>query len=86
VEVCFIDVLTRKAVRVTGRGKVTPKAEASKAVMAALERDWALYVEHMSSIIEIHITGAELILSPGYDLGFSEAELKAQNLERLNGL
>ena len=86
VEVCFIDVLTRKAVRVTGKGKVTPKAEAADEVMTALAKDWELYLEHMSSIIEIEVTAAELILSPGYDLGFTEEELKAQNLAKLNAL
>ena len=86
VEVCFIDVVTRKAVRVSGQGKVTPKSEASDAVMAALKQDWGLYLDHMSSIIEIEITAAEMILSPGYDLGFSEEELKAQNLAKLNAL
>ena len=86
VEVCFIDVVTRKAVRVTGQATVTPKAKAEAILMEAFEREWAPYLEHISAFIDIKITAAELILSPGYDLGFTEAELKSQNLAKLNAL
>lgn len=86
VEVCFIDVLTRKAVRVTGTAGITSRANAPSNVTAAFLRDWPDYIERMSSFIEIQITAAELILSPGYDLGFTEQELKEQNLAKLNAL
>ena len=86
VEVCFIDVLTRKAVRVTGTGRVTSRANAPSSLTTAFLRDWPDYVERMSSFIEIDVTAAELILSPGYDLGFTEDELKAQNLAKLQAL
>ena len=65
---------------------VTPKAKADAELMAAFEAEWALYLDHMSGFIDIRLTAAELILSPGYDLGFTEEELKAQNLEKLNAL
>ena len=86
VEVCFIDILTRKAVRVTGTATVVPTAKAGHALIEAFKREWELYLDHMSGFIDISVTAAELILSPGYDLGFTEDELKAQNLEKLNAL
>ena len=41
VEVCFIDVILRKAVRVTGSAKIIKKAEAEPALITAFEALWA---------------------------------------------
>ncbi len=86
VEVCFIDVLTRKAVRATGTAVVTPKAEADAPLITAFKRDWADYLDLISAFIDITVTAAELILSPAYDVGHTEDELRAQNLTKLNAL
>ncbi|MGI9479631.1 MAG: pyridoxamine 5'-phosphate oxidase family protein [Hyphomicrobiaceae bacterium] len=86
VEVCFLDVLKRKAVRVTGQGKLVPVAEADSALRAAFERDWADFIGSMDGFVRIDISAVELILSPAYDHGAKEAELHATNLEKLNGL
>ena len=86
VEVCFIDVLTRRAVRVTGTGSIISKAKASLSMLTAFERRWAEYVPRMSAFVSIAVSEAELILSPAYDVGYSAADLKAANLERLNRL
>ena len=86
VEVCFIDVLTRKAVRATGTAVITPKAQADAPLIAAFKRDWADYLDLISAFIDITVTAAELILSPAYDVGHTEDELRAQNLTKLNAL
>ena len=86
VEVCFLDVLKRKAVRVTGQGKLVPVAEADTALRAAFDRDWGDYIDSMDGFVRIDISAVELILSPAYDRGAKEAELHATNLEKLNGL
>ncbi len=86
VEVCFIDVLTRKAVRVTGTSTVIQKAEASPDLLAAYETAWADYLSHMSAFVKIMINAAELILSPAYDLGHTEDDLRQTNLAKLNAL
>ena len=39
---------------------------------------------HMSAYVRIAGSAAELILSPAYDLGLTEDELRKTNLERLN--
>ena len=86
VEVCFIDVVTRKAVRVTGQATITAKSQAGDDVIERFQAEWADYLDHMSGFIDISINAAELILSPGYDLGFTEDELKATNLAKLNAI
>ena len=86
VEVCFLDVLKRKAVRVTGEGRLVPVAEADAGLRGAFERDWGDYIESMDGFVRIDISAVELILSPAYDRGAKEAELHAANLEKLNGL
>ncbi len=86
VEICFIDVLTRRAVRVTGTGSIISKSKASTAMLAAFESRWGEYVPRMSAFVTITVSEAELILSPAYDVGYTEAGLKKANLEKLNNL
>ncbi len=86
VEVCFIDVVLRKAVRVTGTASIIRKAEADDDLKAAFDSDWADYLSNMSAFVRIDITAAELILSPAYDRGITDEELRQTNLEKLNAL
>ena len=86
VEVCFIDVLTRQAVRVKGIAKKIDKAGADTALTAAFTEKFGEYLPHMSGFVKIEITAAELILSPGYDVGYTEQQLKEANLARLNAI
>lgn len=86
VEVNFIDVLSRTAVRIKGTATIVTKATASEELLAVMQRDWGDYLPHMSSFVSITISGAELILSPAYDLGISRAELMATNLDKLSKL
>ena len=86
VEVCFLDVLKRQAVRVTGQGRLVPVAEADPGLRAAFERDWADYIDSMDGFVRIDVSAVELILSPAYDHGAKEAELHAVNLAKLNAL
>ena len=86
VEVCFLDVLARKAVRVTGTAAIVGKSAADADLAAAFEAVWAPYVAHMSAFVIIAVSAAELILSPAYDLDFTEDELREINLAKLNAL
>ncbi len=84
VEVCFIDVVIRKAVRVTGTASIVRKADADSRLLAAFDKSWSAYVLHMSAFVTIAVSAAEFILSPAYDLGFTEDDLRASNLAKLN--
>ena len=85
VEVNFIDVLARLAVRVRGQAQVVAKdSAAGQALLPLFEEYWAPYLEHMQEFVSIDIDQAQLIRSPGYDVGFSREELVETNLEKLN--
>ena len=86
VEVNFIDVLTRRAVRVKGRAAIVETgSEAGQGLLPAFEEHWAPYLESMENFVCISVTHAELILSPAYDIGHTAADLRRVNLEKLAG-
>ncbi|MEL6961275.1 MAG: pyridoxamine 5'-phosphate oxidase family protein [Pseudomonadota bacterium] len=86
IEVCFIDVVLRKAVRVTGSASIIRKADADDHMQATFDQQWADYLQYMSAFVKIDIKACEMILSPAYDLGMTEDDLRRTNLEKLNGL
>lgn len=86
VEVNFLDVLKRKAVRVTGQGRLVAIADADPALKGAFESDWADYLDKFDGIVRIDVTATEMIFSPAYDLGAKEEELHAANIAKLNAL
>ena len=84
VEVCFTDVVARRAVRVTGRAAIVRPEDADAALDAAFDAAWGPYRPRMGAYVKIAVSAAEMILSPAYDLGFTEDELRKTNLEKLN--
>ena len=86
VEVVFLDVLCRKAVRVGGTAEVVQKSDADPKMKAAFDEVWADFLDGMSAFVRIKLTSAKMILSPAYDRGATEEQLKQANLEKLNGL
>ena len=78
VEINFLDVLARKAVRVTGSAQIIRKGDAEFAGLFAQMVKWEGYTQLMSALVRIDIARAQLILSPAYDIGHTEAELRAQ--------
>lgn len=84
VEVNFIDVLSRKAVRIAGHATVVDKESPAGKILIPCFRDkWKPYLDVMLNFVSISITRAELILSPAYDLGHQAAELRRVNLDKL---
>ena len=87
VEVNFIDVLTRRAVRVKGRAAIVEKdSEEGRRLLPAFEEHWAPYLPHMQCFVSISVTHAELVLSPAYDIGHTADELRKVNLDKLAGI
>jgi len=85
VEVNFIDVLSRRAVRIAGSASIVAKdSEQGQKLMPLFQQSWAPYLDAMQAFVSITITRAELILSPAYDAGHEKAELTRVNLEKLN--
>ncbi len=87
VEVSFIDVLARLAVRVRGRAQVVEKNSADgKNLVAQFEPLWADYLEQMHEFVKIDIDACELITSPAYDIGFNREQLVTANFDKLSNL
>lgn len=86
VEVCFIDVILRRAVRVTGTATIVAKAAAAAPLVAAFAAAWPAYLPLISAFVTIDVRRAATILSPAYDIGLSAADLRRTNLARLNRL
>ncbi|MEM9472246.1 MAG: pyridoxamine 5'-phosphate oxidase family protein [Pseudomonadota bacterium] len=85
-EICFLDPLTRKAVRVAGNGTVISKAVASNELTGVFEQYWGDFLQHMTGFMVFDLTSAELILSPAYDLGATEQELATANKAKMAAL
>ena len=85
-EVCFLDPLARKAVRVKATGKVIARAAAGADLLATFEQAWTEYLPHMTGFFVFDVQSVELVLSPAYDYGHSEAELVASNKAKMAGL
>lgn len=85
-EVCFLDPLARKAVRVRAEGAVIARADAPEALAAAFEIAWADYLPHMTGFFVFDISDAELVFSPAYDYGHTQAELVASNKAKMAAL
>ena len=87
VEINFIDVLRRRAVRVTGTAQVIDKdSEQGQALVPSFDALWSPYVARMKNFVRVDIAHAQLVLSPAYDIGLTAHELHQTNLEKLSGL
>ena len=85
LEICFLDVLARRAVRVTGLADILSRNAAPQAVTELFDETWSEYLPRMKQIVVVKVQFAELILSPAYDLGYTEDQLRSMYLERLAG-
>ena len=87
VEVVFVDVLTRRAVRIKGQARVLePTSEEGLKLLPVFEEKWGPFISEMDHFVSIAVSHAELILSPAYDLGITADELRTANLDKLNAL
>lgn len=87
VEVNFIDVLARLALRVRGRAALVDRDSVEAgALMPHFEALWAPYIEQMSEFVRIDIESTQLITSPAYDLGHRREDLVQANLAKLTAL
>lgn len=78
IEINFLDVLARKACRVKGRATYVPKGEPRFAEYLPHFARWDTLVPMMRGIVRVDLSSAQMIRSPVYDLGATEAELIAQ--------
>lgn len=86
-EVNFVDILTRRAVRIRGTAKIVPKdSKESQQLVPVFEKHWGPYVPMMKNFVVIKVSDANLVTSPAYDIGLTGDELRKTNLEKLTQL
>ena len=76
LEVCFLDVLSRKAVKVRGEARVIERGAPEAGSLEAAFAAWGEYAPLIKAYVEVAVRSAALILSPAYDLGHGEDDLK----------
>ena len=86
IEVCFLDVLERVAVRIRGVATIKRRANCSPDLLSEFETVWPEYVSRMEDIVTIAVGSAQLIRSPAYDIGYGAADLRKANFDRLRKL
>lgn len=87
VEVSFVDVLARLAVRVSGHATLVPRGSTEATpLLVSFQASWAPYLDHMSEFVRIDIERAQLLTSPAYDLGIGRDELVQTNFTKLSGI
>ena len=78
LEVNFIDILTRRALRVSGTGRiVTRRPEVFAEVSVPYFSRWPDLADRMHGIVLIDISHATLITTPAYDVGAKMQDLSA---------
>jgi len=86
IEVNFLDVLARKAVRLRGRAHMFSRSAPEFAQLFAALTGWKGYTELMKAVVRVDIETATLILSPAYDIGHTEAQLREQYKAKFTSL
>ncbi|WP_119273629.1 pyridoxamine 5'-phosphate oxidase family protein [Taklimakanibacter deserti] len=86
VEINFLDVLARKAVRVRGRAHMFARSAPEFAPLFAVFSSWKGYTDIMKAVVRVDIETASLILSPAYDIGHTEAQLREQYRAKFTSL
>lgn len=86
IEVNFLDVLARKAVRLRGRAYMFSRSAPEFAQLFAALTGWKGYTELMKAVVRVDIDTVSLILSPAYDIGHTEAQLREQYKAKFTSL
>jgi hypothetical protein len=85
VEINVVDRLVRKGYRFKGTGTVHTDGDVFERGVRFYEaRGTVRARERIRGIVVVAVERAEAVTSPAYDVGATEAELRAQHLRRLN--
>ena len=78
VAVSFINPLNRKGVRVHGQAALILRGtDDFEALIPMFAEEWGALTDKINLIVKIPVLEAELLTSPAYDMGATEAELVA---------
>ena len=76
VEVNYLDVLSRKAVRISGSARYVKKGTEEFDILHPCFHRWSNLSQKLRGIFVINIESAKIITSPVYDLGMKEKDLR----------
>jgi predicted pyridoxine 5'-phosphate oxidase superfamily flavin-nucleotide-binding protein len=76
LEVNFVDPFSRKGYRFRGRAAILARDTPEFVALVAQFGAWANLVGRMRSVVKIRIERALPLVSPAYDVGTTEAELR----------
>ena len=77
MEINFVDPFARKGYRFKGTARIVARGAPEFAALAALY-DGSKLAEHYRAMVVLHVTKAAPIISPAYDVGATEPELRRQ--------
>ena len=86
IEVNFVDPFVRKGYRFAGAAKIVQRGAAGFEEVIGAFGDYGDLVERMRAVVTIAVAKALPIVSPAYDRGASEAELRRQWTARFRRL
>ena len=85
IEVNVVDPIVRKGWRFRGRGELHSDGDTYERALALLaDRGYDASPERIRTIVLIRVEEALPLVSPAYDNGASEAEVRARSLQRVN--
>jgi len=85
VEINFIDILTRQAVRIEASACYVRFDDAESLLKSAFRNIWADFEPITKGFMIFEIERAELIRTPSYDLGINRDQLVASYLDKITG-
>lgn len=73
----FIDVLARKGFRVAGTARFLERGTSDFEKLFPLFERWGDLTPRINGIVKIHMEEADMLISPAYDIGATEEELRS---------
>ncbi len=78
VEINFLDVLSRKAVRLSGTARHVARGAGEFEALLPRFGAWSALVPRLRGIVVVDVSAARLVTSPVYDIGATEEELRTR--------
>jgi predicted pyridoxine 5'-phosphate oxidase superfamily flavin-nucleotide-binding protein len=78
VEINFVDVLARKAVRIRGQAEIIEKETQAFLVLRPHFDRWGALAGRIRRFVRMRIETAKGITSPAYDIGATQEELRSR--------
>ena len=78
VEINVVDPIVRKGYRFKGTGRVLSEGPLFDDILAFFEKEFEIARERINAVVLVAVEQARELVSPAYDRGLSEAEVRAR--------